>query len=132
MADFGGDDLEAFRAEAREWLEANFPKALAADPAAQVAKMSGAEESETARAWRKAMGAKGWGVPTWPAEYGGGGLSVKQARVLHEEMAKLGARNPIGGMGVMMFGPTLIEYGTEELKRQHLPGIITGSVRLPA
>ena len=74
MADFGGDDLEAFRAEAREWLEANFPKALAADPAAQVAKMSGAEEGEDARAWRKAMGAKGWGVPTWPAEYGGGGL----------------------------------------------------------
>ena len=53
MADFGGDDLEAFRAEAREWLEANFPKALAADPAAQVAKMSGAEEGEDARAWRK-------------------------------------------------------------------------------
>jgi len=129
MADFGGDDLEAFRAEAREWLEANFPKALAADPVAQVAKMSGAEESETARAWRKAMGAKGWGVPTWPAEYGGGGLSVKQARVLHEEMAKLGARNPIGGMGVMMFGPTLIEYGTEALKRQHLPGIVNGDVR---
>jgi alkylation response protein AidB-like acyl-CoA dehydrogenase len=129
MADFGGDDLEAFRAEAREWLEANFPKALAADPAAQVAKMSGAEEGEDARAWRKAMGAKGWGVPTWPAEYGGGGLSVKQARVLHEEMAKVGARNPIGGMGVMMFGPTLIEYGTEALKRQHLPGIVNGDVR---
>ena len=129
MADFGGDDLEAFRAEAREWLEANFPKALAADPVAQVAKMSGAEESETARAWRKAMGAKGWGVPTWPAEYGGGGLSVKQARVLHEEMAKLGARNPIGGMGVMMFGPTLIEYGTEALQRQHLPGLVNGDVR---
>ena len=82
-----------------------------------------------ARAWRKAMGAKGWGVPTWPAEYGGGGLSVKQARVLHEEMAKVGARNPIGGMGVMMFGPTLLEYGTEELKRQHMPGIVNGTVR---
>jgi alkylation response protein AidB-like acyl-CoA dehydrogenase len=91
--------------------------------------MSGAEEGEDARAWRKAMGAKGWGVPTWPAEYGGGGLSVKQARVLHEEMAKVGARNPIGGMGVMMFGPTLIEYGTEALKRQHLPGIVNGDVR---
>ena len=129
MADFGGDDLDAFRTEAREWLEANFPKALAADPAAQVAKMSGAEESDDARAWRKAMGAKGWGVPTWPAEYGGGGLSVKQARVLHEEMGKIGARNPIGGMGVMMFGPTLIEYGTEALKRQHLPGIVSGDVR---
>jgi alkylation response protein AidB-like acyl-CoA dehydrogenase len=75
------------------------------------------------------MGERGWGTPTWPAEYGGGGLSRHQARVLAEEMAKIGARNPIGGMGVMMFGPTLIEYGTEELKRQHLPGIIKGEVR---
>jgi alkylation response protein AidB-like acyl-CoA dehydrogenase len=129
MADFGGDDLQAFRSEAAAWLEANFPKALASDPAAQVAKMGGGEESADALAWRKAMGAKGWGVPTWPAEYGGGGLSRQQARVLQEEMAKIGARNPIGGMGVMMFGPTLIEYGTEELKRQHLPGIISGDVR---
>jgi alkylation response protein AidB-like acyl-CoA dehydrogenase len=128
MADFGSE-VETFRAEARDWLEANFPKALAKDPMAQVAKMSGQPESDDARAWRKAMGDKGWGVPTWPAEYGGGGLTTAQTRVLHEEMAKIGARNPIGGMGVMMFGPTLIEYGTEELKRQHLPGIITGEVR---
>jgi alkylation response protein AidB-like acyl-CoA dehydrogenase len=49
--------------------------------------------------------------------------------VLQDEMAAIGARNPIGGMGVMMFGPTLIEYGTEALKRQHLPGIVTGEVR---
>jgi alkylation response protein AidB-like acyl-CoA dehydrogenase len=129
MPDFGGSDLEAFRAEARAWLDGNFPKALADDPVGQVAKMQGLPESEPARAWRKAMGEKGWGVPTWPAEYGGGGLSRAQARVLQEEMAKIGAKNPIGGMGVMMFGPTLIEYGTEALKREHLPGIVTGEVR---
>ena len=128
MADFGAD-VETFRAEARQWLEANFPKTLARDPDAQVAKMQGRRETDEARAWRRAMGEKGWGTPTWPAEYGGGGLSRQEARVLHEEMAKVGARNPIGGMGVMMFGPTLIEYGTEELKRQHLPGIVTGEVR---
>ena len=75
------------------------------------------------------MAAKGWGTPTWPATYGGGGLSPAMARILAEEMAAVGARNPIGGMGVMMFGPTLIEYGTEALKRQHLPGIISGNVR---
>jgi alkylation response protein AidB-like acyl-CoA dehydrogenase len=128
MADFGGE-VETFRAEARDWLEANFPKALARDPMAQVAKAQGLPESEDAQAWRRAMGAKGWGTPTWPAEYGGGGLSRAEARVLQEEMAKIGARNPIGGMGVMMFGPTLIEYGAEALKREHLPGIVTGEVR---
>jgi alkylation response protein AidB-like acyl-CoA dehydrogenase len=129
MADFGGSDVEAFRAEVRGWLDANFPKALAGDPMAQLAKMQGQPESDDARAWRRAMGEKGWGTPTWPREYGGGGLSRAEARVLAEELAKVGARNPIGGMGVMMFGPTLIEYGTEPLKREHLPGIVTGEVR---
>jgi alkylation response protein AidB-like acyl-CoA dehydrogenase len=129
MADFGGQDLEAFRTEVQDWLEASFPKSLAKDPMAQVAKMSGQAESEDALKWRKAMGGKGWGTPTWPKAYGGGGLSRPEARVLAEEMAKVGARNPIGGMGVMMFGPTLIEYGTEALKREHLPGIISGDVR---
>jgi alkylation response protein AidB-like acyl-CoA dehydrogenase len=129
MADFGGADLEGFRAEAKAWLEANFPKALAKDPMGQTAKMQAQAESADAKAWREAMGAKGWGTPTWPAQYGGGGLSRPEARVLGEEMAAIGARNPIGGMGVMMFGPTLIEYGTEPLKRQHLPGIVTGEVR---
>ena len=65
----------------------------------------------------------------WPAEYGGGGLSAAQGRIIQQEFAKAGAYNPIGGMGVMMFGPTLLEYGTEELKRQHMPGIVTGTVR---
>jgi hypothetical protein len=129
MADFGGDDIEAFRGEARTWLEANFPEALKTNPAAQMAAAMGGKESAEAKLWRERMGERGWGTPTWPAEYGGGGLSRPQARVLAEEMAKIGARNPIGGMGVMMFGPTLIEYGTEELKRQHLPGIIKGEVR---
>jgi len=129
MADFGGDDIEAFRGEARTWLEANFPEALKTNPAAQMAAAMGGKESPEAKLWRERMGERGWGTPTWPAEYGGGGLSRHQARVLAEEMAKIGARNPIGGMGVMMFGPTLIEYGTEELKRQHLPGIIKGEVR---
>src|SRR6185295_10567512 len=128
MADFGGE-IETFRAEARDWLAANFPKALAKDPMAQLAKMQAQPEGDEAKAWRKAMGAKGWGTPTWPAAYGGGGLWRPEARVLAEEMAAIGARNPIGGMGVRMFGPTLVEYGTEALKRQHLPGIIKGEVR---
>jgi len=75
------------------------------------------------------MGDKGWGVPTWPKEYGGGGLSKAEARVLQEELGRAGAYNPIGGMGVMMFGPTLLEYGTEEQKHEHIPAIARGEVR---
>ena len=76
MADFGGGDLEAFRAEAREWLEANFPKALAKDQEGQQAALMGATElSADQKLWKERMGAKGWGTPTWPKQYGGGGLT---------------------------------------------------------
>ncbi len=127
MADFGGE-VETFRAEARAWLEENFPKSLAHDTAAQLAKLQARPETPEATAWRRALGSKGWGTPTWPKEYGGGGLSRAEAKVLAEEMAKIGAKNPIGGMGVAFFGPTLLEYGSEDLKREHMPGIVMGEV----
>jgi alkylation response protein AidB-like acyl-CoA dehydrogenase len=127
MADFGGD-VETFRADARDWLEANFPKVLAHDTAQQLAKLQAKPESAEATAWREALGKKGWGVPTWPKDVGGGGLSRAEAAVLAEEMAKVGARNPIGGMGVAFFGPTLLEYGSDALKKEHMPGIVMGDV----
>ena len=130
MADFGGPDLEAFRAEAKEWLEANFPKSLGKDVAGQTAAIMSPEAPTGDHAlWKERMGAKGWGVPTWPKAYGGGGLSAAEARVLAQEMAKIGAVNPIGGMGVGMFGPTLLEYGTEEQKKKYIPDIVTGKIR---
>ncbi|HEY0438256.1 MAG TPA: acyl-CoA dehydrogenase family protein, partial [Phenylobacterium sp.] len=75
------------------------------------------------------MGETGWGVPTWPKSYGGGGLSKDQAKVLAEEMNRIGAYNPIGGMGVIMFGPTLLEYGDETQKQRHIPPIVRGELR---
>ena len=128
MADFGAADLDAFRGEVRAWLKDNLPASLVRNPAAQMAAMNG-RPSEDAEKWRKAMGEKGWGVPTWPTEYGGGGLSRAQGRVIMEEIAAAGGYNPIGGMGVMMFGPTLLEFGSEEQKRRHIPGIVKGEVR---
>ena len=122
------DAIETFRADVKTWLEANFPKSLAFDFAAQLAKLQAQPESAQATAWRKALGEKGWGVPTWPKEVGGGGLTREQAGVLAEEMARIGARNPIGGMGVAFFGPTLLEYGSDALKKQHFPGIVNGDV----
>lgn len=121
--------VDDFRAEARAWLEANFPPALKGKDNALASIEGPTEPTPEGEAWRKAMGEKGWGVPTWPKEYGGGGLSKADARVLSEEMARIGAWNPIGGMGVMMFGPTLLEYGNEEQKREHIPAIAKADVR---
>ncbi len=128
MADFGGTDLEGFRAEAKGWIEANFPASLKGKPNPMM-REERTKPSADQEAWRKAMGEKGWGVPTWPAAYGGGGLSGAEARVVQQELNKAGAYNPIGGMGVMMFGPTLLEYGTEAQKQEHIPPIVKGEIQ---
>jgi len=124
------DTLDGFRAEARAWLAENFPKSLRADPDAIGEIIPGGERpAGDALLWKKRMAAKGWGAPTWPKAYGGGGLSGAEARVLAEEMAALGATNPIQGMGTSMFGPTLLEYGTEDQKQRHIPPIVRGELR---
>ena len=129
MADFGGD-VDAFRDEARAWLEANFPKSLAADPDAVMGMaMGGGVPSEDFKLWQKRIGEKGWGTPTWPKQYGGGGLSAAEARVLQQELTRIGARNPIVGMGPGMFGATLLEYGNEDQKKKHFPPITRGELR---
>jgi alkylation response protein AidB-like acyl-CoA dehydrogenase len=131
MADFGADaQLEDFRKEARAWLEENFPKQLRKEPDTTLEQMEGGlKPSEAADLWRQRIGAKGWGTPTWPKEYGGGGLTQAEARVLQQEMARIGARNPIQGMGPGMFGHTLLEYGSEEQKLKHFPPICRGELR---
>ncbi len=67
MADFGVE-LETFRAEARDWLEANFPASLRKDAeAAQEALMGGLNPQGDALLWKQRMAEKGWGTPTWPS-----------------------------------------------------------------
>jgi alkylation response protein AidB-like acyl-CoA dehydrogenase len=121
MADFGAE-VEAFRAEARTWLTENLPESLKSGAARRA--MGG--RSGDAKLWRERVAAKGWGAPTWPQQYGGGGLSRQEARVLAEEIAKAGAFNPIGGLGIMSIGPTILELGTEAQKARHLPHIAHG------
>ena len=127
MGDTADTDLSAFRAEAKAWLKDNFPAALKGRD--NVGGEAPVIWEGDAALWKQRMADRGWGVPTWPAAYGGGGLTFKQARILREEMSAIGAWNPIGGMGVMMFGPTLLEYGTEAQKQQHIPSIARGELR---
>jgi len=120
-------DLEAFRAEARAFIDANFPASLTGKDLLSFMEGFGSKDPDFL-SWKKAMGEKGWGIATWPKPWGGG-LSKAQGRVLQQELARAGAFNPIGGMGVAMFGPTLLEYGNDEQKKRHMPGIATGTVR---
>jgi alkylation response protein AidB-like acyl-CoA dehydrogenase len=125
------DELEEFRAEARGWLEENFPQSLAGRASVVLrGEFIDASESD-ALAWGQVLGAKGWATPTWPAEYGGGGLTQLEARVLNEELDRIGAFNPLvrtTGMGITMVGPTILEYGSEDQKQRHIPKICRGEV----
>ena len=86
-----------------------------------------AEEKPLWESWRKALAERGWIAPAWPSEYGGAGMKPMDQFILSQEFAEAGAPR-LGGLGLMMLGPTLIEHGTEEQKRRHIPGILGGEV----
>ncbi|MEX0943884.1 MAG: acyl-CoA dehydrogenase family protein [Pseudomonadales bacterium] len=124
--------LEEFREEARAWLEENCPASLRT-PAAESEAIGGGKKQEyrnpDAKLWLDRMAERGWTAPMWPKEYGGGGLTKDQYLILQDEMIRINARSPIGGMGFSMIGPTLLDYGTEEQKLEHLPRIVSGEIR---
>jgi alkylation response protein AidB-like acyl-CoA dehydrogenase len=65
--------------------------------------------SEPQRVWFERMRDKGWTVPHWPSEYGGGGLDPEQTKIVRQEMAAIGARQPLTSFGISMLGPALAE-----------------------
>jgi len=126
-------DLEAFRQETRTWLEENCPQSMRTPFAADDDQCWGGRgfkfKSEDQRVWLERMAEKGWTAPDWPREYGGGGLDRQEHKILREEMARISARPPLSSFGVWMIGPAILKFGSEELKRQHLPLIVRGEIR---
>lgn len=125
------ENFEAFREEARSWLADNFPSSLSGRSGELVGGEFLASGNGDLADWCKRLGEKGWATPTWPSEYGGGGLSQLEAGILKEEMNAVGAFNPLivkAGMGITMVGPTILEYGTEKQKQKHIPPICRGEV----
>ncbi len=125
-------DAETFRIEARAWLETNCPPSQRQPIVREEQIWAGSKAtfpSEEARLWFEAMRDQGWTAPTWPTEYGGGGLDAEQARILEQEMARLNCRPPLYDMGLWMLGPALLTYGTPEQKATHIPRIVRGEVR---
>ncbi|MHA7684804.1 acyl-CoA dehydrogenase family protein [Cupriavidus sp. PET2-C1] len=127
------DDLETFRQEVRAWLEAQCPPEMRQPVRNEDDICWGGRkfrfQSEAQRLWLARMGEKGWTVPEWPREYGGGGLSREQAKVLRQEMQALGCRVPLQSFGIWMLGPALLRFGSEAQKREHLPRIARGEIR---
>src|SRR4051812_17199802 len=119
----------AFRIEVRDFIKQHLPAGYGS-PGYQSAAPDGeggARRDPALTGWRTALSERGWIAPHWPKEYGGAGLTPIEQFVFNQEMA--GARAPeLGGSGVAMIGPTLILYGTDEQKREHLPRITSGEV----
>src|SRR6266498_693918 len=106
--------LETFRSQTRAWLEANCPPEMRKPATTDADVYRGGRNaefsSEPQRAWFERMRDKGWTVPDWPSEYGGGGLDAAETKVLREEMAKITARPPLSSFGIWMLGPALLKY----------------------
>ena len=124
-------ELRDFRTETRAWLSTNCPASMRSKMVPGEEVNGGTKRRSTnadAYVWLERMAERGWTVPTWPEAYGGAGLDKAHFLVLLAELQAINARPPLGGMGVTMIGPTLLEYGTEEQKLRHLPNIARGEV----
>src|SRR4051794_637051 len=126
-------DLENFRRETRTWLEANCPPEMRKPMTSESDTFWGGRNakfsSEAQKVWFERMRDKGWTVPHWPKEYGGGGLDPEQAKIVRQEMSAIGARQPLVSFGISMLGPALLHYGTEAQKKAYLPDITAGEKR---
>ncbi|MDA7701401.1 acyl-CoA dehydrogenase family protein [Gammaproteobacteria bacterium] len=129
------EQLENFRQEVKSWLDENCPASMrnGADPAIPTDEVWGGRKAQyknpESKIWLDRMGQKGWTMPTVAKEYGGGGLSKEEVKILNEEMWMIGAKGPLLSFGIWMLAPVLLEYGTEEQKKEHLPKIIKGEIR---
>ena len=119
-----------FRSDAREWLGTNCPPSLRQGLGGYTA---GGRKAEYAnpdtKLWLDRMAERGWTAPTWPKEYGGGGLDVQEHMILDEEMRRINAPAPLAGHGLTMIGPAILEFGTPAQCLEHLPFIVRGEIR---
>ncbi|MEZ5377414.1 MAG: acyl-CoA dehydrogenase family protein [Acidimicrobiales bacterium] len=117
-------EAETFRGEIRSWLETNLPAGWTDDDF----EMSDDEREAFVAEWTEKLFQGGWICASWPKEYGGKGLSTMESVVLSEEFARVGA--PMRGdfFGDTLVGPTILQWGTEEQKKEFLPGILQGKI----
>ncbi len=124
--------LDQFRDETRSWLEANCPDSMRTPMPEEETVWGGRNPvfvNPDSKLWLERMAEKGWTAPTWPREYGGGGLDKDEARVLQIEMDRLKCRLPLFSFGLWMLGPVLLEVGNEAQKQEHMPKIVAGQIR---
>ena len=127
-------ELDTFREEARAWIRENAPKSLWGTTGSGPFEgywggLKSTESDPDLLEWRDLGIEKGWIAPSWPKEYGGGGLTRAHEQIIHEELKAIGVPRPIAGQGLAMFGPVLLKYGNDAQRAEHLPKIASGELR---
>src|SRR5437667_163426 len=115
------DEL-AFEREVRTWLKRNVPRRQRDE---RPVEFGDPRRIAEAKAWQRKVHAAGYLALAWPREYGGQGADVMRQTIVNEEMVRARAPGLIGLLGISMVGPTLIQHGSEEQRRRHLPSILT-------
>ncbi len=121
---FSAED-EAFRREFRTWLEQNRPQSTSEDDSADFMHEGGKDDWQRRLDWHRKMHAAGWVGLSWPKEYGGRGATLTQQLIYNEELARANTPQLVNGLGIMLVGPTLIHWGTEEQKKRFVPKILS-------
>ena len=107
-------EQEAFRQEARSWLEANVP----GEPLESFDTKQGFDQH---CAWERKLQQAGWAMVPWPVEYGGRGANLLEWLIFEEEYYRAGCPGRVNQNGIFLLGPTIMEYGTPEQKARYLP-----------
>jgi alkylation response protein AidB-like acyl-CoA dehydrogenase len=107
----------AFRDELRAWFSANQP---ADEPVG---------DEDAHYHWRadfqRRLADDGWAAVQWPVQYGGRGATLMQSAIFFEELGRSGAPLPANVLGLLLAGPTIMAWGTEEQKERYLNPILT-------
>ncbi|MFZ3496906.1 acyl-CoA dehydrogenase family protein [Streptomyces sp. 5.8] len=112
-------DVEAFRAEARDWLAAHVP-------ATPLPSLETREGFAAHREWEALLHSARWAVVSWPEEYGGRGVDIEHWLVFEEEYWAAGAPGRVSQNGINLLAPTLFDHATDEQRARVLPSMASG------
>tara|TARA_B100000287_G_C20625104_1_gene777437 strand:- start:372 stop:1544 length:1173 start_codon:yes stop_codon:yes gene_type:complete len=125
------EEFNSFVKEVDAWIEQNCPESMRTPmPVSEQVWASSSIKfpSKDSKAWFDAMVSKGWCTPEWPKEYGGGGLSFEESKILRDRLKFYGCRPAQINFGISMLGPVILEFGTEDQKKEFLPKISRGEI----
>lgn len=117
--------VDDFRAKAASFIEESLASGIACPAFGAIMPPA---MHDMARAWQRHMFASGFAGVTWPAEYGGQGLSTEHGLVWSEECARRGVAPFMNFQGFVLAGPAILKFGTDEQRHQYLRATLAADI----